>query len=540
MTETLADLDVAIDGAELLAELHDALTRYVILPSPEATDAVALWIAATHGQPAWERATRLDVTSREKRCGKSRLLDIIEATCHDPLITVNISAAALARSIGDDPPSLLLDEADTVFGKGIKGDDKAETLRGLINAGHQRNRPYIRWDPVARKPESCPTFAMAALAGIGDLPDTIADRAVIVRMRRRAPGENVAAFRMRRDTPALHQLRDQLGAWVRAHLDELREAQPEHMPVDDRAYDNWTPLAAIADIAGADWPARARKAAGILTAEADASATGTTLSVRLLADLDGVWADDEDRLPTAVILDRLHALPEAPWADYYGKALNDSGLAKLLARYQISPKQIRVGESTPRGYERAALEDAWRRYLPDAGNKQNIHNKQNIAGQSVVESEPVLDTSKQENKRSPLTSGVLLLWMFCTTLPRATFRARPSKSRVICSARRCYLTTAGPKARSALRPTSLTARAAHAASRSPTATRACASDAGGSRDRPHLPRSGRPPVRPLQPAAAMPDPGQSLRRAPRPSPAVDHLAAGFTHSRPHAASGARP
>ena len=106
-----------------------------------------LWITATHAAPAWNCAPRLDVTSPVKRCGKSRLLDIIEATCHDPLLTVNISPAALVRSIGDDPPTLLLDEADTVFGP--KAGDNHEDLRGILNAGHSRNRPYIRWDMLA-------------------------------------------------------------------------------------------------------------------------------------------------------------------------------------------------------------------------------------------------------------------------------------------------------------------------------------------------------------------------------------------------------
>ena len=81
-----------------------------MFPSPEAADAVTLWVAATHAVPAWEHATRLVVKSPEKRCGKSRLLDIIEATCHEAMVTVNISPAALVRSIGADPPTLLLDE----------------------------------------------------------------------------------------------------------------------------------------------------------------------------------------------------------------------------------------------------------------------------------------------------------------------------------------------------------------------------------------------------------------------------------------------
>ena len=141
-------------GARLLDELRQALTRYVALPSPEAADAIVLWIAATHAAQAWNCAPRLDITSPVKRCGKSRLLDIIEATCHHPLITVNISPAALVRSISEDPPTLLLDEADTVFGP--KAADNHEDLRGILNAGHSRNRPYIRWDMLAASRSTAP------------------------------------------------------------------------------------------------------------------------------------------------------------------------------------------------------------------------------------------------------------------------------------------------------------------------------------------------------------------------------------------------
>ena len=46
---------------------------------------------------------------------------------------------------------------------------------------------------------------MAALAGIGDMPDTIEDRAVVIGMRRRAPDETVQPYRARRDGPALRR-----------------------------------------------------------------------------------------------------------------------------------------------------------------------------------------------------------------------------------------------------------------------------------------------------------------------------------------------
>jgi hypothetical protein len=56
-------LPQVVDGAKLLGELRAALTRYVVLPSPKAADAVTLWTAATHAQPAWEHAPRLAVVA---------------------------------------------------------------------------------------------------------------------------------------------------------------------------------------------------------------------------------------------------------------------------------------------------------------------------------------------------------------------------------------------------------------------------------------------------------------------------------------------
>src|SRR5690242_7862659 len=89
-------------------------------------------------RPLGSADTRLALISPEKRCGKSRLLDVIEPTCHSPLMTVNISPAALVRSItNEDPPSLLLDEADTIF-RG-KAAEQHEDLRGILISAHQRN-----------------------------------------------------------------------------------------------------------------------------------------------------------------------------------------------------------------------------------------------------------------------------------------------------------------------------------------------------------------------------------------------------------------
>jgi hypothetical protein len=349
------------EGAAILRQLHAVLTRYVILPSAEAAVAVALWTAATHAQAAWQHAPRLVIRAPEKRCGKSRLLDIVEGTCHHPLITVNASPAAVYRAIGTDtPPTLLVDEADTIFGG--KNAEANEDLRGLLNAGHQRNRPAIRWDAGTRSLETIPTFAMAALAGIGAMPDTIEDRAVVIRMRRRAPGEKVAPFRYRRDRPALTRLAAQLAAWLGGHLAELERAEPR-MPLEDRAADTWEPLIAVADLAGGTWPELARHAAVVLTRDLDQAASVSD-RIRLLADCRTAFGD-ADALPSTTIVARLRTDPEAPWCEP-APGITPKRLAALLADYDIRSTPIRFGEliGQVRGYYRADFTDPWARYCP--------------------------------------------------------------------------------------------------------------------------------------------------------------------------------
>ncbi len=355
------DPPAEIDAAALLDEVHTMLCRYLAMPSAEATDAVVLWIAATHGQAAWEHATRLGITGPAKKCGKSRLLELVKALCHKTLPAVNATTAALYRSIdAAEPPTILIDEADAIFGT-RKQAEANEDLRALLNAGHSRGWPILRCVGPNQDVKAFPSFAMAAVAGIGDLPDTITDRAVNIRMRRRAPHEHVRPFRIARDTPQLYVLRDRLHRWIRAHLAALRDAEPE-MPVEDRAADTWESLIAVADLAGGDWADRARRAAIILTADAQDADADASLPMRLLADLRTVFAD-ATRLHTTTVLQRLYDIDAAPWA---ARDLSSHDLARMLRPFGIRPHDVREdGGANRKGYDLVGLVDAFTRYLPD-------------------------------------------------------------------------------------------------------------------------------------------------------------------------------
>lgn len=344
-------------GDSILDDVHAAFCRFVAFPSPQAADAAVLWTAATHAMPVWQHAPRLVARSPQKRCGKSRLMDVIGETCRKPLLTVNASVNAIFRSIGEDPPTLLVDEADTLFGT-KRAAENNEDLRGLINAGHQRGRTALRCDGPKHKPKEFATFSMVMLASIGALPDTIEDRAVVIRMRRRAPGERVAPFRTRRDQPALNRLREDLAEWIAEYRDELGDAEPA-MDLEDRQADTWEPLIAVGDLAGGDWPARARNAAAFLCAEAVTADAEATLSITLLADIKGLFEDFTiGFMPSQELVNRLCKLEDSPWREDF---LSTMKLAAMLREFGIKPRRNSAGDQ--RGYRFEDFTDTLRRYL---------------------------------------------------------------------------------------------------------------------------------------------------------------------------------
>jgi hypothetical protein len=326
-------------------------------------------------------------------------LDVIEATCYRGLMSVYASPASIYRAIAAAGPqslTLLVDEADSLFGSKKSAEDN-EDLRGLINAGHQRNRKVPRWNAQARCLEMLETFAFVALAGIGDMPDTIEDRAVIAVMRRRARDETVAAFRQRRDGVQLRNLGEQLTKVISGHVYQLRDAEPD-MPVEDRAADTWEPLVALADAAGGDWPTRARDAARAFT-EGGESTRQDSLGVRLLADLREIFGDHR-ALPTERILSALAGLEEAPWKGL-GGGLDARGLANLLRRYGVASKTLRVGEATPKGYTAESLADLWARYLPRIGGG-SATSATSATSPGIV---PVTSANDVADGESPIRNG---------------------------------------------------------------------------------------------------------------------------------------
>jgi hypothetical protein len=339
----------------------------VILPGEHPYTACTLWAAHTHALDHFDTTPRLALLSPEPGSGKTRAQEVIETLVPDPMATFNVSAAVLYRSMGEREdgtqrrPTILLDEADTIFGPRASKDH--EDLRGFVNSGYRRGAMAQRCAMHGKTVviEEFPSFAAVCIAGLDDLPDTIMTRSIVVSMQRRAPHERVEPYRRRLVEPQGNAIREALAGWVET-LD-LYGYYPE-LPagVEDRAADCWEPLIAIADKAGGDWPDRAREAATHFVSVG--KDTSQSLNVRLLADLRTVFDSiGQEHIPTATLLEHLTVMDEAPWSDLRGKPLDARGLSRRLAKYQIKPVQLRVEDKNLRGYRREDLHDIWMRYL---------------------------------------------------------------------------------------------------------------------------------------------------------------------------------
>jgi hypothetical protein len=336
------------------------IRRYVVLAA-EAADFLALWTAHTWAFEAAETTPYVRVVSPERQCGKTRLFETLEKLTRRGWHTIDVTAAVLYRKGEAEAPTLLFDEVDQ-----MPFDDRRGVI-SVLNAGYKISGRVWRATDKGELLEFN-AFYPKAIAGLdnGKVPDTIVDRSVHVRLKRRRPDETIARFRHGVADREAEPLRDALRAWAVPNLETLAHAEPA-MPdgLSDREEEVWEPLVAIADLAGADWPRRARRAAVALAGAKQED--DDTVGVRLLAAVRALFIerDDPQWIPTIEVVTWLNAQEDANWSSW-----NDRGgikipdVSRLLRRYDAGPKLRRPGggRDPVRGIWLDTIEDSWSRY----------------------------------------------------------------------------------------------------------------------------------------------------------------------------------
>lgn len=267
---------------------------------------------------------------------------------------------------------MFIDEADTF----LPGNDE---LRGMLNSGYSRQTAYVVRVGAARAGESeggsasshnpgenpsrlekFSTWCPKVISGIGRLPETVADRCIVVRMQRKLAQEQCERLRNLDGLP----LKRQCARFVADHSQQIGDARPFIPPsLNDREADIWEPLLAIAEAAGGEWPEKARQAAIELSEGAhDPDPMGS-----LLQDILVVFkAAGTDRLFTKDLVLALGLGGTRRWTSLLKrKPLSELWLAQHLRPYEVKPRTVRIEEARARGYLLEDFEETFKRYLPD-------------------------------------------------------------------------------------------------------------------------------------------------------------------------------
>jgi hypothetical protein len=421
-----SELARILDGAERFVR------RYIVLGDDEVT-AVVLWIAHTHTFDIFDITPYLFVSSPEKQSGKSTLLRVMERLTARAIKADNITGPALFRaiegegsvrghvnsflnimkerskenseigeafggmldglslvlashdlqaalSLGDEPPTLLIDEVETIFDRSSNN----EGMRGILNAGFERGGKVLRCVGEGTNQSVFPfkVFCPKAFSGIGrkNLPDTVIDRSIEIRMRKKTRSEKTERARHRiltEESAPIKRSFEEYDWFSHNEADYDPTTDPRLSPelpkeLDDRAMDCWEPLIAIAELAGGDWPQRARKAALGLSANGDRE--NVSHRVELLAAIRDVFHDEH--ISSSDLICQLALDPESYWHGWWDADRDKPArgaqrkLANVLKEYGIHSKQVRVGDKTLKGYDRFDLEDAFERYLPSSATSE--------------------------------------------------------------------------------------------------------------------------------------------------------------------------
>jgi hypothetical protein len=362
------------------------------------------------------------IESPEKRCGKTTLLSVLAAMACKSLIASNITVGALFRAIHTCTPTLFIDEADTFLaGNSI--------MRGIINSGNTRRTAYVLRLAAAKKgsgnqkrqdgrdaahacgaalprladsvpggnatpgqgavtqerlagtlappdlpPESSDTglkkyscWCPKVIAMIGEVPDTIADRSIVVKMARKLTTETCAPLAAL-DTAHIR------AKCARFALDaQLAIAQHPKISgegLNDRATDTFDPLFVIARMAGDEWEQKLRAAALGLCSSADTENSGSGL---ILDIVDVFFQTGSEKMFSRDIIARLREGSMNSQSLNYS-SINEYHISKILRHYRIRPTTLRVGKQVSTGYIASDFREALERYVSEEDIRKHVED----------------------------------------------------------------------------------------------------------------------------------------------------------------------
>lgn len=344
------------------------IRRFLVLPNESDYAVLVWWILHSYLIDRTFTTPRLAFLSPEYGCGKSRALEVIQILAFRAEKLDFCTRSYLFRTIEQvieetgKPPTLLIDEVDNVFKN--KNSEEGSALTAFLNTGYRRGGFYgiTEGEGNNRAPKKFSTFAPIAFAGKGEnaLPEAVGTRSIVFRLQKRLPSQKIEDFYTEEVRQEAEELREWISQWADFNSEEFKIENVE-IALRDRDREVWLPLYGVAkmsDSVEAFFEA-------VRTHQIAKATNETPLSRQLVEDCLRVFdsLNEQEKLKTPTLLNGLETLPESDYSQLRGgKGLNDRTLAKWLRGYGITPKQIRFGEESSKGYYRFEFQEALDRY----------------------------------------------------------------------------------------------------------------------------------------------------------------------------------
>jgi hypothetical protein len=239
----------------VFAKIRERISEHVFVPEDRAAGVLAtlaLWVMLTYAYRAWCSVPYLYVGG-PLGSGKSRLFEVLAELVFRPLMSSNVTAPCLYRTLNRDGNVLLLDEAERLC---TSSSDSRDILSCLL-AGYRAGGTFKRLTRVRGsdfRTESFEVYGPKAIACIAGVPPTLASRCITVTMSRPPSGSHRLSDWP--GNPATWQgVRDMLHCFALGHGQRFLELarQPiTGITLTGRDRELWQPLLALASMADAD------------------------------------------------------------------------------------------------------------------------------------------------------------------------------------------------------------------------------------------------------------------------------------------------
>lgn len=366
--------------AGVIGEVAEFIAKYIVLPRTSIL-VISAWVAASWLMDVWDRFPHLAISSPEKRCGKTLLLELLALIVNKPRTTTNISPAALYRVVQQQKPTLLMDECQSLK---RRGSEASEVMREILNAGIGKDAKVTRCGGKDHdRIDEFSVYSPKVFAMIGEPDGVLADRCLPVAMKRKTEDDHVERYRSRQVKAAGEALQSKLKEWAKENEEGVKTTYDAQEPFDidnDRMADLLTPLQAVLVVIGGDEALMELRGYATDLDARDREQETQSPGVQLLAACREIYEELKKKgkkfLQTDALISLLVDRDEEPWHRWNdGDPISREKLAWLLRPYGIRSKRDKGQQH--KGYFSCDFEESWKRYLSSPASLENPANPAN-------------------------------------------------------------------------------------------------------------------------------------------------------------------